>query len=276
MSKSGQLRMRDVRDAYRLIGDCRDLRADPVLWHSRMLEGLSRLVGAAVATGGEGRWRRPAGSPVPVSGFSVGLDARGIERLMAYTSQNGPAEDPVFQALRHIPGVVVVRTRAQVLTDAEWQRSRMYNEYLRPVRLDGQLTSVCEVSANGAVSVVRLLRGCGEPDFSEREQRLLRFFHAELGRLIGNTLASVFDPFLQNLSRRQRETLACLLEGVSEKEVAARLGISSLTTHQYVKSIYRRFSVNSRAELLAHFLRRHRSKPTGDVFAHPVGDISEV
>jgi hypothetical protein len=66
------------------------------------------------------------------------------------------------------------------------------------------------------------------------------------------------------------------LEGASEKEVAARLGISNWTTHQYVKSIYRRSSVNSRAELLAHFLRRHRSKPTGDVFAHPVGDISEV
>ena len=275
MSKSAQLRMRDIRQAYRLIGDCRDLGADPVLWQSHMLEGLSHLVGAAVATGGEGRWRRPAESPVPVSGFSVGLDARGIERLMAYTRQNGLAEDPVFQALRHIPGALVVRTRGQVLSDAEWQRSRTYNEYLRPIQLDSQLTSVCEVSG-GAVSVVRLLRGCGEPDFSEREQRLLRFFHAELGRLIGNTLASVFDPDLRRLSRRQRETLACLLEGVSEKQVAARLGISGFTTHQYVKSLYRRFSVSSRAELLAHFLRRRRSKPAGDVFSYPVVDIGDV
>jgi len=104
MSKSAQLRMRDIRQAYRLIGDCRDLGADPVL----------------------------AEPPVPVSGFSVGLDARGIERLMAYTRQNGLAEDPVFQALRHIPGALVVRTRGQVLSDAEWQRSRTYNEYLRP------------------------------------------------------------------------------------------------------------------------------------------------
>lgn len=126
------------------------------------------------------------------------------------------------------------------------------------------------------MSVVRLLRGCGEPDFSEREQRLLRFFHAELGRLIGNTLASVFDPDLRRLSRRQRETLACLLEGVSEKQVAARLGISGFTTHQYVKSLYRRSSVSSRAELLAHFLRRRRSKPAGDVFSYPVVDIGDV
>ena len=44
MSKSAQLRMRDIRQAYRLIGDCRDLGADPVLWQSHMLEGLSHLV----------------------------------------------------------------------------------------------------------------------------------------------------------------------------------------------------------------------------------------
>ena len=47
MSKSGQLRLQDIRDAYRLVGDCRDLGSDPVLWHGRMLEGLTRLVGAA-------------------------------------------------------------------------------------------------------------------------------------------------------------------------------------------------------------------------------------
>jgi DNA-binding CsgD family transcriptional regulator len=40
--------------------------------------------------------------------------------------------------------------------------------------------------------------------------------------------------------------------------VAARLGLSPLTTHQYVKSLYRRFGVQSRAELLAYFLRRER------------------
>lgn len=56
----------------------------------------------------------------------------------------------------------------------------------------------------------------------------------------------------------ERETLACLLEGDSERQAAARLGVSSLTAHQYVKSLYRRFKVRSRAELLAYFLRRQR------------------
>ena len=95
MSKSGQFRMRDIRDAYRLIGDCRDLGADPVLWHGRMLEGLTRLIGAAAATGGEGRWQWPGGSVFsPASAFSVGLDAAGQRHYQAYMRANGAAHNP--------------------------------------------------------------------------------------------------------------------------------------------------------------------------------------
>jgi DNA-binding CsgD family transcriptional regulator len=136
----------------------------------------------------------------------------------------------------------------------------MFNEYFRPSDLNHQILSVCEVSEDHAVSVVALYRGPGERDFSEREQGLLGFFHVELGRLIGTALASAFDPDPLQLPRRQKETLACLLEGDSEKQVAARLGISNTTAHEYVTSLYRRFKVRSRAELLAYFLRRLRAR----------------
>jgi len=54
MRKGDQLRLRDVRDAYRLIGDCRDLGGEPELWQTRMFAGLCQLIGATVGTGGEG------------------------------------------------------------------------------------------------------------------------------------------------------------------------------------------------------------------------------
>jgi hypothetical protein len=41
MGTSDLLRVQDVRDAYRLIGECRDLGSDPALWHSRMLGGCT-------------------------------------------------------------------------------------------------------------------------------------------------------------------------------------------------------------------------------------------
>src|SRR5262249_30102613 len=89
-----------------------------------------------------------------------------------------------------------------------------------------------------------------------REVRVLGFFHEELGRLIGRSLASATEPGPEKLSPRLRQTLACLLEGDSEKQVAARLGLSPATTHQYVTALYRRFGVQSRAQLLAYAMKR--------------------
>lgn len=108
----------------------------------------------------------------------------------------------------------------------------------------------------GAFSLLSVLRAVGDRDFSDREQSLLHFFHIELGRLIGRSLVSATEPTPDQLSRRLRQTLACLLQGNTEKQVAARLGLSHATTHQYVTAHYRRFGVQSRAQLLAHAYRR--------------------
>ena len=260
MSKSGQLRTRDIRDAYRLIGDCRDLGADPVLWYSRMLEGLTGRMGAVAATGGEGRWQRPGGLPTPASAFSVGLDATVERRYQAYVLGSGTSSDPTLKALSQIPGRLVIRSRRELIPDAAWYRCGLFNDYFKSLRLEHPLYSICQVSDNHAVSVAGLYRAVGDRDFSDRDRQWLRFFHAELARLIGTSLVSVFDPDPLRLPRRERETLACLLEGDSEKQVAARLGLSPLTAHQYVKSLYRRFGAQSRAELLAYFLRRERAR----------------
>jgi len=53
------------------------------------------------------------------------------------------------------------------------------------------------------------------------------------------------------LSPRLRETGAALMTGASEKQIASQLGLSPHTTHHYVKTLYRRFGVSSRAEFMA-------------------------
>jgi DNA-binding CsgD family transcriptional regulator len=58
-----------------------------------------------------------------------------------------------------------------------------------------------------------------------------------------------------DLAPRLRQTLERLLAGDSEKQVAHTLGLSPHTVHVYVKSLYRRFNVNSRGEFLALFIR---------------------
>jgi DNA-binding NarL/FixJ family response regulator len=65
------------------------------------------------------------------------------------------------------------------------------------------------------------------------------------------------------LPRHLGSTLSCLLEGTSEKEAAARLGLSRHTVHGYIKALYRHYRVNSRAELLVLCLRREREELSG-------------
>lgn len=58
------------------------------------------------------------------------------------------------------------------------------------------------------------------------------------------------------LSVAEQRVLPYLLEGLSEKEVAYRLGLSPNTVHHHIGSIYRTLDVSSRGELLALLLRQ--------------------
>jgi hypothetical protein len=137
-----------------------------------------------------------------------------------------PGGDPVFCALQRLCGRLVTRTRRQLISDSTWYRSTAWQDYHRPANIDDRLLSVYQISPDGDVSVVTLHRAPREREFSPREQRLLNFFHGEIGRLIGHSLVSATEPSLARLSPRLRQTLTCLLEGDSEKQLAARLGLS--------------------------------------------------
>ena len=253
MSKSALLRVQDVRDAYRLIGECRDLGADSGLWQPRMFEGLAHLMGG-VACGGEGS--RTRAKQVQVATVFDTFESGDREHFLAWVRDVGPNADPFHRALAAISGSFVTRTRRQLVSDAFWYRCTAFNEYRRKAHVDHQLASTRQRTPAGALTVLNIHRGLRERDFSDRERNLLHFFHDEIGRLIGRSLVSATEPTPDQLSRRLRQTLTCLLQGDSEKQVAARLGLSHATVHQYVTTLYRRFGVQSRAQLLAHAFSR--------------------
>lgn len=53
------------------------------------------------------------------------------------------------------------------------------------------------------------------------------------------------------LSRRQRQVLRELLAGCCYESIGARLGITPGTARLHCVAVYQRFSVNSRAQLMA-------------------------
>ena len=105
-------------------------------------------------------------------------------------------------------------------------------------------------TANLALDAIAPEAVSAHPETWEKVVRRLRARQmppAGLPRPDDQTYAAV----IASLPARQRDTLECLLAGDSEKQAAAKLGISVHTVHQYVKALYRSFGVNSRAGLLA-------------------------
>lgn len=64
------------------------------------------------------------------------------------------------------------------------------------------------------------------------------------------------DPFLDTLSPRQREVVALLMRGASQKAAALALGISLQTLKNHLTAIYQRTDTHSVAGLTRWFLLR--------------------
>ncbi|HWE03111.1 MAG TPA: helix-turn-helix transcriptional regulator [Tepidisphaeraceae bacterium] len=86
-----------------------------------------------------------------------------------------------------------------------------------------------------------------------RERRLVDLFHSEMTWMYQPDVL-LTSPSALSLSRRERQTLEHLLEGLSEKQIASKLSLSQNTVHHYVKSIHKHFDVSSRSELLARWV----------------------
>ncbi len=80
----------------------------------------------------------------------------------------------------------------------------------------------------------------GEPPLSATiARRLLRVFGDEPGRAAGTE---------QPLSPRERETLVLIAKGCRLPEVALHLGVTRNTAAGFIKNVYRKLEVSSRAE----------------------------
>jgi len=90
--------------------------------------------------------------------------------------------------------------------------------------------------------IVQSLRGiaAGEPPLSASiARRLLRVF--------GDTTPAAAETG-ESLTPRERETLALIAKGFKIAEVATSLGVTRNTAHGFIKNVYRKLKIGSRAE----------------------------
>jgi len=245
-----QLSLRDVRRVFRLIGEVRELGADPTRWRTHMVRRLRKLMRAEIVVSSEifVRTSPNAGkTPGVVRIHDIGWGCDGGE--------NGEEVWRIQTDRDEKPEAYWVSVLAETLSPPE-QSDVVPVKPTKPIYGGSSfILSQYPLPHLGAIDQLGLHRTRNEPGddrpFTELDHRLVRLFHVELGRLWKrDALKKAKDPGSE-LPPRLAQTLAALQAGNSEKQVSIQLGISPHTVHNYVKILHQRLGVTSRGELLA-------------------------
>ncbi|NOJ92064.1 helix-turn-helix transcriptional regulator [Corallococcus coralloides] len=254
---AGNLRSSQVRVLVRLVNEAHELPEGQGERTRHLLSGLCRILGADAGACVQECDFRPGGRGGFTSAVLEGWDGAARPALEALQSM-GSACNPGIRSLMErppVPGAVVTARRRELVGDRDWYGAPYVEQYLRPTHLDDSVYSTRWSEAPGAVRGIGIYRGRSERPFDEADRELLHLFHAECGALLGLPEPTEAAPGAR-LAPRERQTLELLLQGLGDKQIAARLGISRFTVNQYTKTLYRRFGVQSRTALLARVLGR--------------------
>ncbi|MEL7240069.1 MAG: helix-turn-helix transcriptional regulator, partial [Planctomycetota bacterium] len=248
-----RLKLRDVQRVFRLIGEVRERGHDPSQWRAHMVRGNFKLLEADMVVSSEISFRqakrRGRSTPPPVmhdAGWGIKRDedaangsAGEVWEIRDEREEYQPEDYHVLLGdAKTDPSVVSPDGKIRVRPS-------------EPLRAGEHcIVSQCRLAHVDTVDQLVVWRFSGEP-FTAGDARLIRLFHRELARLWKcDAMKEARDP-TADLAPRLAQTLALLVEGDSEKQVAYKLGISPHTVHNYVKALHQRFDVCSRGELLA-------------------------
>src|SRR5438105_13119116 len=240
MGKSQCLSLDDVRGAFRLLGECRELGCDPRAWRLRLCEGLCALLHCQLAIGVLASWPRNVSS-TSIELVAVGWPSDLCRRRFGDYMRDlcCTEEDLISNALTRPRPPTVLRLRPQLADDRRWHSSMLFNEYRRVGDIDDCLNSAVDL-AGGLTDVISLSRALRDRPFRARDASLLELLHAALRPLLGTSLR-IAGPSARDLPPHLRHVLTGLLRGDSEKQVARSLGLTPMSVHQYVKAVYRQY-----------------------------------
>ena len=259
MSHSNQPTLADLRALFRLLGDVRELSGDRLAWRQRMVTGLCGLLGAK------------QGTVLGLDGFHPGGQMRLVDAVHGGWANQAAAgiwegqlrsgdfrNDSLLIGAQNTPDVVCAMLRPELVPDRTFYSSPIVQELLPVVDIDSHVVGWQRMPDGKDAVALTFHRERGARDFGLKERALLRLFIEELHQLrLDGKFGGVEVADGPRLSRREGEVLARLLKGESVKEAAGHLHLSARTVEDYVKSLYRKHGVHSRAELLARFVKNN-------------------
>lgn len=224
---------------------CAWLRADNVTW----VGSLRMAHGAAAALDAQGGWRVRAVQPLRQ------IPQREELIRKALLTQGSDSSMTTAALLREAGTFRVHRLRDGFVDFDAFRATAHYRVFYRAPGLRDRMWAVMPVNAD-CESCLFFDTYAPRRRFSPRDAQLaadaLRdsaWFQRRL--LLGNGLLVARKP----LSPAQRKLLRLLLSDRAESRIADDLGLTRATTHTYVTRLYRHLGVNSRAGLMALWLR---------------------
>ncbi len=258
MSKSGTILIEDARRALQLVGELRELPPSLSVRANHLINGMCQLLGAQNGLLCVMSDFRKGGDPEILHSVTGGDFSSVALRGFAEYVDSEIIKDPLVEATVHDCERPVVFARRQQVSDRDWYGSAHVSEFRKELTLvDDSIYSYFPLSKPGLIVGLGMNRAWEDRPFGKRELNLVNLMHDQLAwlyRQFENEDGVGLPVNNRPLSPRLQQTLARLIEGDSEKEVAGKLGLSVYTVHDYVKALYRRFGVNSRAQLIAKCL----------------------
>jgi len=286
MGTSMRVRASDIADIHQLLGECRELWADADAWQHHLVRGACRLTGVAVGAYTESSLSRDRSSTEIYDEVDTGWRDAAARSHRVRLLVEHPDRVAYLQRCYRLAGLALdspegeaTVVRAEMRDDTDWYRSGIYNEYYRPAYVDGFVLSFAVNRHTGNLIALHVCQDIADRAPGMRTKGIVALLNRQFAPLVGVVLSTRRQRGLRGLTRRLRQTLDALLDGESEKQVAARLGLSGPTVHEYVGALYRHFGVTSRAELMAYFVHRRpqlASQPIANGRSWPAPTMSRL
>jgi len=185
---------------------------------------------------------------------TLNMDPDNLSRYEAYFQYHDPITPALQRARKATPVRAVMPQRALI-------RTEFFNDFLY---CDGLYFGMNLYAYDGAVNIgdLRIWRARHRPDFDDTDLALLDY----LGPIFTNAMRNVHRrsgprpgeegaaPEPGGLTAREAEVLCHIRDGLPDKAVARALGISFATVRTHVNSLFAKFGVHNRTELVRRAL----------------------
>lgn len=229
---------RDYRDAWRLVCSMNEAARDPVSFARQGVAELPRLVASEITTLSVCELEHGRRSVVSNPGSAISATDRAcFDRFF-----------DVHPLVRHHAGHPHNGTAriSDLVAAPHFRESALFNEYYRRIGIDHAVAVPLLVDQGLLVSFV-LNRT--RSDFSDGERAFLELVRAPLAALYRNLLArgrGAGDFATLPVTPREREVLAWLAAGKTDREIGEILGMSVRTVQKHLQHIYEKLGVETR------------------------------